>query len=235
MPASEHAYISTMEQMTIPQLRSEQLRVQKTLQDVQALQLPAEMTSALQMRQNAIGLMLESRKPSVQRLAESLRQAKLATQAKAKAANQFAALQEQLSAASITLREAQEQEAHHLAQVQRIRQEISELSSPAPSPPTATPQAITESFMAHAPSLAHLDGPTQEVLRLAISHGYNCACHGAAAPALPPTELNLPTPALVHTLTQSPALNIHSAASTDVAPAAHNLGPAAILAAHETA
>eukprot|EP00971_Amphidinium_carterae_P128536 2546026-Amphidinium_carterae.1 len=89
--------------------------------------------------------------------------------------------------------------------------------------------------MAHAPSLAHLDGPTQELLRLAITHGYNCACHGAAAPALPPTELNLPTPALVHTLTQSPVINIHSAACTDVAPDATTLAPTAILAAHETA
>eukprot|EP00971_Amphidinium_carterae_P021721 428426-Amphidinium_carterae.1 len=125
------------------------------------------MTATMQMRQQAISLLLESRKPSAQRLGESLRQAKLATQAKTKAANQFAVLQEQLTAASITLREAQETEAQALAQVQRIRNEIAEHSSPVPSPPVATPQAITESFMAHAPSLAHLDGPTQELLRLA--------------------------------------------------------------------
>eukprot|EP00971_Amphidinium_carterae_P005053 101230-Amphidinium_carterae.2 len=198
------------------------------------MEMPPDTISALQMRQGAIGMAIEARKPTAQRLAEALRQARLATQTKTRAMQQFATLQEQLSSASVHLQEAQAAETT-LAVVQRIKNELAEHTTQEATPPPASQQAILESFLTHTPSLAQLDEPTQELLRLAVSHGYNCARHGSAIPALPPTELRLPTPALIHTLTQSPALSIHSARNTDIVPNAGACGAAAILAAHQEA
>eukprot|EP00971_Amphidinium_carterae_P180048 3571209-Amphidinium_carterae.1 len=89
--------------------------------------------------------------------------------------------------------------------VSRLRLEIAEASPGAP-PSSPAPLAVQDSFLQAAPAVAQLDTPTQELLRLALAHGYNCAAVGAASPALDPEQLAAPTTALVSTLVTAPPL-----------------------------
>eukprot|EP00971_Amphidinium_carterae_P168182 3332319-Amphidinium_carterae.1 len=141
---ADRRFVTALDQMSVAQLRSEQLRVQKLLQEVQAMDMPPDTISALQMRVGAIDMALEAKKPTAQRLAEALRQARLTTQTKTRAMQQFAALQEQLSNASIQVQEAQAAEAQALSVVQRIQREIAEHAAPMPAQTPASQHAMME-------------------------------------------------------------------------------------------
>eukprot|EP00971_Amphidinium_carterae_P029087 572023-Amphidinium_carterae.1 len=129
----------------------------------------------------------------------------------------FAQLQALLTQASVLLREAQQQEQSCAATVSRLRAEIAE-ASPGDPPTSPAPSAVADSFLAAAPSVAALDTPTQELLRLAIAHGYNAAAHCAAAPALNPADLTAPAASLVSALVQSPPLPPPSAQGSSTMP-----------------